>query len=142
MANKAGVQFSLGSLLIFVTLTAIVVKLTVLSPLIGVPAALLLLPSFVFSALIFERRRTADGPLSTKQKADVYADAMLASIVITVLCIVVFIAVASLVFWIKVILGMQLRGPWDGIAESIFGLLAAGLTAGFSVWYSWRKANK
>jgi hypothetical protein len=142
MANKAGIQFSLGSLLIFVTLTAVVVKLTVVSPLIGIPAALLLLPSFVFSALVFERRRAICGPLSAKQKADIFADAMLASVVIAALSAVVFVAAYLLICRLESVVNTRVYGLDNSESGLIIGMLAASVTAFLGVWYSWRRTNK
>jgi hypothetical protein len=134
-------QYSLGSLLVFVTLTAVVFKLTVVSPLIGIPAALLLLPSFVFSALVFERRRAIQGPLSAKQKADIFADAILASIVIAGASVVAFVVAFFVVYRVEMGLGMHQYGPSDSEWSLGIGMLAASVTAFLLVWYFWRKTK-
>jgi hypothetical protein len=90
-AGKAKFQFSLASIMLIITLVAVILGAWRMDPRLGIVLAILAIPALIFTCIIASRRRACGQPFSIAKKIGVFA-AWLCSGAIIVLgaCIITY----------------------------------------------------
>jgi hypothetical protein len=131
---QARFQFGLSTILLVVTVTAILCSITKMRPGLGIPLAIFSLPALVRTCLVVRRWDARGQPMSTGHKASVF--------VVTVFTIAAAVVAGILVFYIVVFVTCLAGGPSFPYVASPAAPVVAGIagiaTAIFVSWILWK----
>jgi len=90
--RDANYQFSLASLMLLVTLSAVIFGAAALEPGLGIMLAMLAAPPLVFTAVTAARRRAREQPLTPRDKVVLFAGAFATFVVVLIAAGIAFFA--------------------------------------------------
>ncbi len=124
--HRSAFQFSLASLMLFVTLCAVVLGAFSIAPIIGIGLAVLSTPALVWTAVSATRRRARGEPMSPGQKVGAFAAALGIVLVICIAAGIAFCGTCLVWFLAGTSMGRRLDnlGLWLGVGV-IVGSIAA-----------------
>jgi hypothetical protein len=132
----ARLQFGLSSILLFVTLVAILCSIIKMSPGLGIPLAILAGPALLRTCVVALRHSASGSPMSASEKAQAFAVSLAMVFTVVLTAVGAFIVVAGVVCATSV----PAAGRSDRLAMTfaVAGLVA-GLAAATTVtWLFWK----